>query len=143
MKRSGRNALLAFAFALIVAIGIGLYYARALVSIGVAYKAKMLCSGVFVSDRSPESILNTDLAVDDLAALRHIDAQVDRNAQIVAASLLGLISQKAVYRPGLGCTLTFDGVRANSPALAETGPQQAGPAWLRPLGLLSTRPNRC
>jgi CubicO group peptidase (beta-lactamase class C family) len=87
----------------------GLYYASKLISIGVAYKAKVLCSGVFVSKRNPESVLNSDLAVDDLAILRYIDAKIDRVTQTSAASFLGLINQTAVFRPGLGCTLVFAG----------------------------------
>jgi hypothetical protein len=87
----------------------GLYYASKLISTGVAYKAKVLCSGVFVSKRNPESVLNNDLAVDDLAILLHIDAKIDRITQTSTASFLGLIHQTAVFRPGLGCTLVFAG----------------------------------
>lgn len=94
---------------MLIASSTGLYYASKLISIGVAYKAKILCSGVFVSKRNPESVLNSDLAVDDLAILRHIDAKIDRVTQTSAASFLGLINQTAAFRPGLGCTLVFAG----------------------------------
>jgi hypothetical protein len=93
----------------------GLYYASKLISTGVAYKAKVLCSGVFVSKRNPESVLNSDLAVDDLAILHHIDANIDRITQTSTASFLGLINQTAAFRPGLGCTLVFAGYEDRLP----------------------------
>ena len=105
MKRSKTISLLAVVMAIVV--GAGLNYAWEVISVGVAYKAKILCSGVFVSKRRPESVLNGDLAVDDLAILRRIGASVDRATQTASSSFLGLISQTAAYRPGLGCTLVF------------------------------------
>lgn len=105
-------------------MGTGLSYAWSLAAIGAAYKAKILCSGVFVSQRTPRSILDEDLTVDGLSALRHFDAHVNRAAQEASASLLGLINEKAVYRPGLGCTLVFDGFGINSSAPADTGSGQ-------------------
>jgi hypothetical protein len=108
MKRLKTNFLLAFVVVLVVILAIGLYYAWSLAQIGAALKAKTLCSGCFVSKRSPESILNTDLAADDLSTLRYFDAQVDRASQMVSASLWGVVSRKAIYRPGLGCTLIYN-----------------------------------
>lgn len=86
---------------LLAGFAFGTHRAWGLIHIGVAYKAKMLCSGVFVSGRRAADV-NADLAVDDLSSLRHIDAHVDHGG--VVASLFG-VSYKAVYRPGLGCTL--------------------------------------
>ncbi len=105
---------------MLIAISTGLYYASELISIGAAYKAKILCSGVFVSKRSPESVLNSDLAVDDLAILRHIDAKIDRTTQTSAANFLGLINQTAAFRPGLGCTLVFAGYKNRLPVPSDT-----------------------
>lgn len=85
----------------------GLYYAHDLISTGVSYKAKVLCSGVFISRRNVDSIVNEDLAAEDLAALQFIDSEVDWSGQQVFASFLGVIRQKAVYRTGSGCTLVF------------------------------------
>src|SRR5689334_6856553 len=65
----------------------------------------MLCSGVFVSGRTPESILATDLSAADLAPLRVVSTHVDRIAQRVDASVAGLASRHAVYRSELGCVV--------------------------------------
>ncbi|MFH1077532.1 MAG: serine hydrolase [Pseudomonadota bacterium] len=79
----------------------------------MAYKAKTLCSGVFVSSRKPEAILAEDLAADNLSVLRYIDGRVNFSARTVSASFWGLINQKAVYHPGFGCTLDFAGYKAD------------------------------
>ena len=108
-----------------------MHYTWELISIGVAYKAKVLCSGVFVSKRSPEVILNSDLAVDDLAILRLIDANVDRPTQTASSNFLGLIGQTAVYRPGLGCTLVFAGHEYREPGGLDPAIPAVGPAHSR------------
>lgn len=94
-----------------VIIAVASYYALRLASIGSAYKAKILCSGVFVAKREPGSILSKDLAADDLSILRHIDTKVDYALKQVTADFFGIIKRKAIYRPGLGCTLVYDSVR--------------------------------
>jgi len=86
------------------------YYAytlRKIIVIGTAYKAKILCSGIFVSKRSPETIIDEDLLADDLAPLRHISTTVDYYSHSVTATFFGLAKRKAIYRPGLGCTLVI------------------------------------
>ncbi|MFO0700248.1 MAG: serine hydrolase [Nitrospira sp.] len=93
----------------LILVGIVLHYVWELIAIGAAYKAKTLCSGVFVSMRAPDDVLNHELGVDDLPILRTIDAAIDHTAQTVSATFLGLIRQSAEHRPGLGCTLTFKG----------------------------------
>lgn len=102
-----REVISLLTLVILVMLGAGLHYTRELISLGVAYKAKILCSSVFISNRDPESILNEDLAVDDLGILRYFDAQVDRGSSKASSSFMGFISQTAVYRPGLGCTLTY------------------------------------
>lgn len=89
-------------------VGTVLHYVWELISIGAAYKAKILCSGVFVSMRTPDDVLHNDLGAEDLPILRSIDAAIDRTAHTVSATFLGLIKQSAQYRPGLGCTLKFN-----------------------------------
>jgi len=68
--------------------------------IGCGYKAKLLCSGVFVSERNPESIMEQDLAFHPLFDL--IKTEVDLDQKQVNASLLGLVKAKAVYLDRLG-----------------------------------------
>ncbi|MBS3963259.1 MAG: serine hydrolase [Methylomonas sp.] len=98
--------------------------------VGVGYKAKMLCSGVFVSRLDPEAVL-TDLHAEDLGALRHIDASIDRGAEAVTASFLGTVRRRAVYRNGLGCTLVLDGLIP--PALPDNQSTREPAAAVAPL----------
>jgi len=74
-------------------------------SIASAYKAKVLCSGVFVSHRQPESILDRDLS-DDIR-IKAIKVDVDRQEKTVTSSLWGIPLRKAIFRPELGCTLAI------------------------------------
>jgi hypothetical protein len=91
----------------------------------VAYSAKTLCSGVFVSGRPAESVLSADLAVDDLAFLRHINAIVNRNGAVVTATFAGVLGSAARYRPGLGCSLAGpDSVHA--PGIAAPAAEDSG-----------------
>ncbi|MGA1789909.1 MAG: serine hydrolase domain-containing protein [bacterium] len=93
---------------LIVLVSFGVYYLQRMALIGTAYKAKLLCSGVFISGRTPDSLSNRDLLVDDLSVLRLIHADVDYNERSVTASLFGLCKRKAIFREGLGSTLVID-----------------------------------
>lgn len=74
-----------------------------LAPIGIGYKAKILCSGVFVSHRDPQNILSEDLSYPP--ELGMIAAKINYEDQSVTASMYGLMKRKAVYREGLGCTL--------------------------------------
>lgn len=97
------------------ALGVGGWLLHGTLVVGVGYKAKMLCSGVFVSRLDPQAVI-AGLQVDDLGALRYIDASIDRSTRSAsAAALLGAITRRAVYREGLGCALVLDGL--DPPAL--------------------------
>ena len=75
-------------------------------SVGVGHKARVLCSGVFVSKRTPAAVL-ADLQVDDLSVLQYVNASIDTVAHTVTARALG-VERRAVYREGLGCALELD-----------------------------------
>lgn len=92
--------LLVILFVLILALN----YVVPRVSIGVAYKAKMLCSGVFISKRDPESVLSIDLSVDDLALMQHFETEIDHSNKTVNANIYGFLRKTYQYREGLGCT---------------------------------------
>lgn len=84
-------------------------------SIGTAYQAKQFCSGVFVSQRTPESIFNRDVLVEiaglstlEQSIVKSIQVNIDRPQQSVSASIFGLAKHQAIFRPGLGCTLVID-----------------------------------
>ena len=74
-----------------------------LAPIGIAYKAKILCSGVFVSHREPQSILSEDLSYPPELGIAGV--KINYEDQSVTASVYGLMKRQAVYREGLGCTL--------------------------------------
>ena len=112
--------------ALLVTLGVSLTYASRLASIGIAYQAKMVCSGVYVSGRDPQEVL-ADVDIDDLALLRHVNVSIDRRAQSVTATLMGAVTRRAVYRDGAGCALVFDGTTpGGSRASVEAGGAGAG-----------------
>lgn len=92
-----------------LSLAVGLYYAHALLAMGAAYKAKVLCSGVFVAHRPAEAVLAVDLAADDLAPLASFEAVVDPANHRATASFAGLFSRTALFRPGFGCTLLTSG----------------------------------
>ena len=84
------------------------FYAYQFFIIGSAYVAHMLCSGVFVSGRTQESVIASDLTADDLAPMRYVSARVDRERRRVTTSVFGVAARSAIYRDGLGCTLSDD-----------------------------------
>lgn len=71
--------------------------------IGTGYAAKMLCSGVFVSGRQPDSLWNEDLS---LMRNNLIRGTVDYTRKSAEAHILGIFfKQTALYRGPCGCTL--------------------------------------
>jgi CubicO group peptidase (beta-lactamase class C family) len=91
---------------LIAGSGVGVVYVGGmpLLSIGAAYKAKMLCSEVFVAGRAVEDVM-ADLQIDDLRPLRFVGAHVNQTAGTTRAGLPGLVERRARFRGALGCTL--------------------------------------
>jgi len=76
-------------------------------AVGAAYKAKALCSALFVSglDLDPENA--DEISADAYRLMRLFRARVDRERKTVSASFRGLLERTAVWRPGLGATLAF------------------------------------
>ena len=103
-----------------------LYYGARAAAIGSAYTAKILCSGIFVSQRDVQSLLAVDVAADQLFYLRYANVKVNRAAREVEATLFGLGRRKAAYREGQGCALVQDEA-AKQPA----PPDSARPRELR------------
>lgn len=67
--------------------------------------AKTMCSCVFVTHRTPESVLEKELRV--FPGLTWADIALNQKDSSVTASLLWNTS-KAIYRKGLGCTLLYE-----------------------------------
>ena len=75
-----------------------------LVAVGTAYKAKVLCSEVFVAGRGAGDVLS-DMLIDDLRALRWIRATVDSTRRMTRARFVFLPARTARYDESLGCAL--------------------------------------
>jgi CubicO group peptidase (beta-lactamase class C family) len=86
-------------FALTGLLIYGIQYTVTFARIGAAYNAKMACSCLFISGRSLESIEKEDLYTIPFAR-----QTVDTENKIVTSSIYG-IRKKAIFRPGLGCTI--------------------------------------
>ena len=112
-----------YAFFAVFAIGL-LYaanYARQYALIGAAYNAKTVCSCVFVAGRSQKNVEK-----EELYTVPFGKQIVDNEAQTVTASIFGLVSKTALYRPKLGCTLlneTTPEALRQQPTIANLAPQ--------------------
>ncbi len=93
------------------------YYAWQVLIIGAAYKAKTLCSSVFLSRRNPEDVLREDLQ----GIFRIFLARIDRSTRSVSASFPLIPTQHARFREGLGCTLVagMSALNANCTSMAQ------------------------
>jgi CubicO group peptidase (beta-lactamase class C family) len=68
--------------------------------IGSSYDAKIVCSCTFVSHRDWASI-----KAEDLYAVPFATININEKEQSVTSKIYGMFETKAIYRPGLGCTL--------------------------------------
>ena len=75
--------------------------------VGSAYKAKALCSALFVSDLDLDPNRADEVSAGAYRIMRLFPVRVDRAAKTVTASFFGFNSRTAAYRPGLGATLAF------------------------------------
>jgi len=118
LKNKIRYTILAFILTSLLYAG---NYARQYALIGAAYNAKTVCSCVFVAGRSQEVVEK-----EELYAVPFGKQSVDNEAQTVTASIFGLVSKTAIYRPKLGCTLlneaTAEALR-QQPTIALAAPQ--------------------
>ena len=79
------------------------YYIFKQAPIGAGVKAKILSSGIFVSKRDAQSVLDEDLSFHSLLGL--VKTKIDYEKKSVTATMLGFIKKRAIYREGLGCIL--------------------------------------
>lgn len=124
MNRRMRRLSAGLALAAAGVAAVAAYWGHQWMSIGNSYEAKILCSGVFVSHRTPESLLQSDLSIDAFPVFRLANTQVDRVSRAVSADLFGLARRTAVFRDGLGCTVAQAGavVAGLSSAIASVTP---------------------
>ncbi len=93
----------------VVAVGglTALLYAAppALIRVGSAYSAKIVCSNHFIAKRDAQEVLKIDVQAPGHPLLRLMQVSVDEAKGEVEAGLLGLFGKnKAIHRQGLGCT---------------------------------------
>ena len=105
MIRITKRRVAWFAFGVLVLASV-VYLVRA-ASILAAYKAKMLCSEVFLAGREAD-VVERELEVDDLAPLRYIAKSVNRGDRRVTARVAGVIRQDATYRDSRGCAVRVE-----------------------------------
>ncbi|HXI88155.1 MAG TPA: serine hydrolase [Parvularculaceae bacterium] len=118
MNRSA--ALIAVA---LLPIGVGIYYADRTARVASAYKAKDLCSEIFLAGRKPAAVEAVDFKNIN-PALDYAHPSVDQNKKSVAVSIFGLGAARAIYRDGYGCTIVAGGAPAPLPAAPETTPAE-------------------
>jgi len=81
------------------------YEANNQLPIVTAYSAKDVCSGLFIANRSLESLQNNDI---NYSFMSHTSIEVDKEKKSVTARIFGLFPRKAIYRGALGCCVTKD-----------------------------------
>ncbi len=122
--------MLALAVVSLALLGCIAYFLLAKVApIGAGYKAKMLCSYLFISERQLEAMLESDLEpFNPLLAL--VDAKVDYENKSVTATAFGLVTRRAVYHDCLGCTIVPPSWKADRLQFADAciDPEPADPA---------------
>ncbi len=113
------------------AIGIAavLAYLWRVAPVGCGYKAKILCSGLFVSGRDLDSERAPEISSENYRILRLFRARVDRSARRVTVTWLGLRGRTAVFREGVGAALV-----SGEPPVPANLPLPAGGAAAWPRG---------
>ncbi|MBK9754030.1 MAG: serine hydrolase [Nannocystis sp.] len=126
--RLWRRALAVLALLLLAA---GVFVTGWILPTATGYVARNTCSAVLLAGRDPAQV-----AAEDMAPYPFVSTTVDREQQLVRATVVGLAARTAVYRPGLGCALAIasdsDTLRAQgfepprAPASAAPWPQGDG-----------------
>lgn len=78
--------------------------AARLFSVGAGYKAKTLCSAIFVGGRAIDG-KSDEVSAEAYWPMRLFRARIDRSRGAVSASLLGFFPRTAYLRPGYGAAL--------------------------------------
>lgn len=101
-----------FLLGVLVILAVGVAYAYPKVSIvgyeATGHTAKNLCSGHFVSGFSGQQMMD-EAIVPASSVLRRTSHQFDERNMFVDVTLMGLFKRRAVFAPGIGCTLLAPG----------------------------------
>ncbi len=107
MKRRVIRVLLPLFIVIIAVGGIYVWSKYPTLALFSAYKAKWVCSEVFVAGRTPEAVRDSDFNDGDLAALKDFKTEIDEPKGTVTVSYFGLAKRTAVYRPDIGASLAI------------------------------------
>ncbi len=102
---------------------------RRIARVGSAYKAKVLCSALFVSGLEPDPERAPEVSAEAYRILRLFPARVDRAAATVSAGRPGLARRVARWRPGLGAVLADAPPRPADPLPVPGRPADACAPW--------------
>jgi hypothetical protein len=111
-----RRFITILALVIVAGLGAGLIYLNDLARIPAGYKAKALCSEVFVAGRDWRRVLAGEFTGID-PSIDRTNAKIDRAAAQVETSLFGLGATTAQFRDGYGCTIIRGGAPAPLPKL--------------------------
>lgn len=122
-----KNLLVALSMVLVIALGAGYVLIYPILAVGSAYKAHMLCMGVFVEARATEHVLDNELRSWNY---RYLISSIDREERSVTASFIGLAMRTSEFYGDRGCVLTH-GLRLDDEGAGElqTTPD---PDWPQP-----------
>lgn len=135
-----KNAAIALGVMLLAGLGFVAFYPYSDmnndVDTGIAYAAKLGCSGVFVGNRQLDEVIKHDLVPINPIFAKLTITQTDAPKGL-SVSLLGLRKRTAIYREGVGCTLLSGKITAKT-LLAEPLP---APIKAAPQDWPKTAPN--
>ncbi len=95
-----KRILLAIA---IIGLSYFIYDTSVKLPVVTGYSAKDVCSGLFIANRSLESLQNNDI---NYSFMSKTSIKVNKEEKSVTASIFGLFPRKAIYRGALGCCIT-------------------------------------
>ena len=110
-----RRTIIFGAVALVaVALAGAAIMANPMARVAAAYKAKALCSEIFLAGRDPATVVAIDFAGIS-PAVDAAGVDVDPEKKRVDVSLYGLGAARATFRDGYGCTIEAGGAPASLP----------------------------
>jgi hypothetical protein len=131
MKRWIAITLIAIVVVLLIALVGGYFYMLPTFKVATGYTAKVVCSNHFLTGQSIDTAMSE---LPDNPLVPFLRANLDEEKGELSATLWGWAAkQKAIYRPGLGCTLLagkgpFETRSPNLPPPAPVDPAQPWPA---------------
>ena len=98
-----------------------------------AASAKLACSGAYVMQRDPDEVMARDIKEFYKGLMNLSNVTFDAKEKSATGTVFGLISRKAIYRPGVGCTVLIDmeeeDFLAQSTGIEEAAVAHRAEAW--------------